>query len=349
MRKYLNRIFIDGLTGMAHGLFSTLIIGTILIQISKIIPSGDGHYLMIVGSIAVALTGAGIGVGLASRLGASTFVILGSAIAGTVSAHGQSIISGGFTSGKGVLLMGPGEPLGAFIGAFVAVEIGLLIAGKTKLDILITPAISIISGSAVGLLIAPYISKMMLIIGRGIQYGTNNQPFIMGIIVAVLMGMILTLPISSAALGIILGMSGIAAGAATIGCCCQMVGFAVASWRDNGFGGLVTQGIGTSMVQVPNILRKPIIWIPPILSSAILGPVSTMYFHMSNIPAGSGMGSSGLVGQILTFQSMGQSHSNGFIWTGIILLHFIGPALITLFFSEIFYKLGWIKKGDMKI
>ena len=349
MKKYLSRIFIDGLTGMAHGLFSTLIIGTILVQISKLIPNPYGGYIAIIGQIAMALTGAGIGVGLAGKLNASAFVALGSAVAGLVAAHAQSILAGTFSVSKGVLFIGPGEPLGAFTASLVAVEFGIFISGKTKLDLLLTPAFSMLFGSFIGFVIGPPISKLMLLIGKSIEYGTTYQPFLMGIIVAVIMGMVLTLPISSAALGIVLGLSGIAAGAATVGCSCQMIGFAVASFRDNGVNGLITQGIGTSMVQVPNILRKPIIWLPPIFASAILGPISTIVLKMTNLPAGSGMGTSGLVGQIMTFKSMAATTSTSTIWTYVILLHFIAPAILTLVFSESFYKLGIIKRGDMKI
>lgn len=349
MKKYLSRVFIDGLTGMAHGLFSTLIVGTILVQVSKLVPAPYGDYLAVIGHIAIAITGAGIGIGLAGKLKASTFVILGSAVSGIVAAHAQSILAGTFTIDKGVLFIGPGEPLGAFIASLVAAEFGILISGRTKFDLLLTPALSILTGSFVGLLIGPPISKLMLLIGNSIEYGTSHQPFIMGIIVAVIMGMVLTLPISSAALGIVLGLSGIAAGAATVGCCCQMIGFAVASFRDNGVSGFITQGIGTSMVQVPNILQKPIIWLPPILASAILGPVSTLGFKMTNLPAGSGMGSAGLVGQIMTLKSMHGIAPTSTILLYIAILHFIAPAILTLTFSEILYKLGYIKRGDMKI
>ena len=327
MKKHLNRVFIEGLTGMAHGLFSTLIVGTILVQLAKLIPNPYGSYVAVIGQIAMALTGAGIGIGLAGKLGASTFVTLGSAVSGLVAAHAQSIIAGTFTVGKGVLFIGPGEPLGAFVASLVAVEFGIFISGRTKLDLLLTPALSMLVGSFTGFLIGPPISKLLLLIGNAIEYGTSYQPFIMGIIVSVIMGMVLTLPISSAALGIVLGLSGIAAGAATVGCCCQMVGFAVASFRDNGVSGLITQGMGTSMV----------------------GPVSTIALKMTNLPAGSGMGTSGLVGQIMTFKSMAGSISTSTIWLYVAILHFIAPAVLTLIFSEAFYRLGWIKRGDMKI
>lgn len=175
---------------------------------------------------------------------------------------------------------GRGEPLGAFIAAYVGIELGHLVAGRTKIDLLVTPAVTILTGGTVGIIVGPPISRFMTWLGGIINWGTEQQPIVMGIVVSVVMGMVLTLPISSAALGIILGLNGVAAGAATIGCCCQMVGFAVTSYRDNGFGGLLSQGLGTSMLQVPNIVRRPLIWIPPIISSAILGRLP---FHLCSI------------------------------------------------------------------
>ena len=186
-------------------------------------------------------------------------------------------------------------------------------------------------------------------LGSLINWGTEQQPFLMGIIVSVLMGMILTLPISSAALGIILNLSGIAAGAATVGCCCNMVGFAVASYRENGVGGLLAQGIGTSMLQMPNIVRKPVIWIPAILSSAILGPVSTMLLHMTNNATGSGMGTAGLVGQIMTWQTMAAAEPTALVLLKILAIQIILPAIVTLLISEFMRKKGWIAEGDMKL
>ena len=212
-----------------------------------------------------------------------------------------------------------------------------------------TPVITIGAGSVVGLLVGPPISQMMTGLGSIINWATEQRPFIMGIVVSVVMGMVLTLPISSAALGIILNLSGLAAGAATIGCCCNMVGFAVASYRENKFGGLVAQGLGTSMLQVPNIMRHPLIWLPVIFSSAILGPVSTILANMQNNATGSGMGSAGLVGQITTYQTMIAYDDPKLVIIKIILLHFVLPAVITLFFSEVFCKANLIKSGDMAL
>ena len=211
------------------------------------------------------------------------------------------------------------------------------------------PLLSIGTGSAVGVLVGPSISSFMTWLGGLINWGTEQQPFLMGIIVSVLMGMALTLPISSAALGVILNLSGIAAGAATVGCCAQMIGFATASFRENGIGGLLAQGIGTSMLQVPNIVKKPVIWLPAIISSAILGPVGTTVLHMTNNATGSGMGTAGLVGQIMTWQTMIQTESAQMVLIKILLIQIVLPAVVTLGVSEFMRKKDWIKMGDMKL
>ena len=249
------------------------------------------------GRVAFFLRGPGLGVGGAYSIKDPPLVVVSAATAGMVGAFAAKLLAGSVLVDGAMVFAGPGEPLGAFLAAYVGIEFGHLVSGKTKVDILVTPIVTITAGSAVGLLVGPPISEFMTALGALINWGTEQQPFLMGIIVSVLMGMILTLPISSAALGVILNLSGLAAGAATIGCCCNMVGFAVASYRENKIGGLLAQGIGTSMLQVPNIVRKPIIWVPAILSSAILGPVGTMILHMTSNATGSGMGTAGLVGQ----------------------------------------------------
>ena len=287
MKKLLDRIFIDGLGGMAQGLFATLIIGTIIQQIGLFMGGGTGDLIYELGKIAAGLTGAGIGVGVARKLEAGHLVIVSAAVVGMIGAFAGKILSGQVLVDGNLVLAGPGEPLGAFAAAYLAIEIGILISGKTKLDIILTPLVCIGTGSAVGLFVGPPISEFMLWLGSLINWGTEQQPFLMGIVVSVLMGMILTLPISSAALGVILNLSGLAAGAATIGCCCNMIGFAVASWRENKFSGFLAQGIGTSMLQIPNIVRRPLIWLPVILSSAVLGPIGTMLLHMTNNATGS--------------------------------------------------------------
>ena len=349
VKKILNHIFIDGLTGMAQGLFATLIVGTIIQQIRTLIGGNIGDMIFLIGKVAAAFTGAGIGVGVAYRFKESPLVVVSAAIAGMIGAFASKMLAGAVLVEGAIVLAGPGEPLGAFLAAYVGIELGHLVSGKTKVDILVTPIMTIGSGAVVGLILGPPISNFMLALGELINWGTEQQPFLMGIIVSVLMGIILTLPISSAALGVILNLSGLAAGAATVGCCCNMVGFAVASYRENKVGGLVAQGIGTSMLQVPNIVRKPIIWLPAILSSAVLGPIGTMVFKMTNNATGSGMGTAGLVGQIMTWQTMTAVEAPAVVLVKILLIQIILPAIITLLISEFMRKKNWIKFGDMKL
>lgn len=342
IKKWLNRVFIDGLSGMALGLFSTLIIGTIIAQIGTLIGGTIGGYLILISKFAKTITGAGIGVGVAAKYKEGPLVTVSAAVAGLI---------GAFPSATESLVLGaPGEPLGAFVAAYVAIELGHLVAGKTKVDIIVTPFVSIMSGALVGLLLGPYISRFMKWIGVLVNVNVEQQPVIGGIIVAVLMGMILTLPISSAAIGISMGLTGLAAGAATIGCCCQMVGFAVASYRENKMGGLVAQGLGTSMLQIPNIVRKPIIWLPAIISSAILGPVASAALKMVSTPVGSGMGSAGLVGQIAAYGAMVENGMTPVLALAeIVVMHFLLPAALTFAISEFMRKKNWIKPGDMKL
>ncbi|PWJ51444.1 PTS transporter subunit IIC [Faecalicatena contorta] len=349
MKKLLDRIFIDGLGGMAQGLFATLIIGTIIQQIGTFMGGSVGDLIYSVGRVAAALTGAGIGVGVARKLEGSQLVVVSAATAGMTGAFAGKLLAGQVIQEGAMVFTGPGEPLGAFIAAYIAIEVGLLISGKTKLDIILTPLVSIGAGASVGLLIGPTISQFMSWLGSLINWGTEQQPFLMGIIVSVLMGIILTLPISSAALGVILNLSGLAAGAATIGCCCNMVGFAVASFRENRIGGLLAQGIGTSMLQMPNIIKKPIIWLPAILSSAILGPVGTMILHMTSNATGSGMGTAGLVGPLMTWQVMTQTEPGTIVLIKILVIQVLLPAVVTLGISEFMRKRKWIKPGDMKL
>ena len=348
-RKIFDRIFIDGLSGMAQGLFATLIIGTIIQQIGTLIGGSIGDMIFVIGNVAASLTGAGIGIGVAYKFGCSQLVVVSSATAGMVGAFASKLLAGTVLVEGTMVYAGPGEPLGAFLAAYVGIELGQLVTGKTKIDILVTPLVTIGAGSLVGLILGPPITGFMTWLGSLINWGTEQQPFIMGIVVSVLMGMILTLPISSAALGIILNLSGLAAGAATVGCCCNMVGFAVASYRENKVGGLLAQGIGTSMLQVPNIVRKPVIWLPAILSSAILGPVGTMLLHMTSNATGSGMGTAGLVGQIMTWQTMVATEAPMVVLIKILVIQIVLPAIVTLAISEFMRKKEWIKYGDMKL
>ena len=343
MKKILNHIFIDGLSGMALGLFSTLIIGTIIGQIGTLVGNEIGTYLIAVSSVAKTVTGAGIGVGVAAKFKQEPLVTVSAAVAGMIGAF-PALGMESFALGKA------GEPLGAFVAALIGIECGRLVAGRTKIDIILTPLVSICTGAAAGFIVGPPISNFMKWLGNLVNINVEASPILGGIAVSVLMGMILTLPISSAALGVSMGLTGLAAGAATIGCCCQMVGFAVASYRENKFGGFIAQGIGTSMLQVPNILRRPLIWLPPIISSAILGPIASAVLHMVSTPIGSGMGSAGFVGQIAAYGAMletGMSSKVALIQ--IIIMHFVLPAVVTLIFSEGMRKAGWIKDGDMKL
>ncbi len=349
LKKTLGRIFIEGLSAMAQGLFATLIIGTIIQQIGTLIGGTVGDMIFVTGKVAASLTGAGIGAAVAYRFQESPLVVVSAGTAGMVGAFASKLLAGALLVDGAMVYAGPGEPLGAFIAAYVGIYFGHLVSGKTKVDILITPIVCIGTGSVVGLILGPPISGFMAWLGALINWGTEQQPFLMGIVVSVLMGMILTLPISSAALGIILNLSGLAAGAATVGCCCNMVGFAVASYRENKIGGLLAQGIGTSMLQVPNIVKKPIIWLPAILSSAILGPVGTLALHMTSNATGSGMGTAGLVGQIMTWQTMVQSESPSVVLIKILVIQIILPAAVTLGISEFMRKKGWIKYGDMQL
>lgn len=330
MKNYL----IKTLNGMALGLFSSLIIGLILKQIGDL--SGFVP-LATFGRTAQLLMGPAIGAAVAHSLGAGPLVIFASIATGAIGAGTINITEAGAT-------IGIGEPVGAFVAALIGAEVGRRIQGKTKVDIVLVPALTIIVGGMAGVMIAPFVSTMMKGIGEILNRATELQPIPMGITLAVLMGIILTLPISSAALSIALGLNGLAAGASLVGCCCQMIGFAVISYRENKVGGFIAQGLGTSMIQIPNIIRNPLIWIPSIVASAILGPISTTIFKMQANSIGAGMGTSGLVGQFSTIAVMGPSSL-----PTIVLMHFILPAILSLIVAEFMRKKRWIKMGDMKL
>ncbi|MDK2807309.1 MAG: uncharacterized protein PWP24_38 [Clostridiales bacterium] len=348
-KKYGNRIFLDGLSGMALGLFSTLIVGTIIQQLGNLVGGAVGNYLFLIGKAAACLTGAGIGCGVAYKLKESPLVVLSAAASGMTGAFAAKILAGTFFVDGVVMLAGPGEPLGAFLAAYIGIEVGHFISGKTKVDILLTPLTSIIAGGAAGLIIGPPISAFMTELGAMINWAAQQHRFVMGVLIAVLVGIFLTLPISSAAICVILNLSGLAAGAATVGCCANMVGFAVASYRENKVGGLFAQGLGTSMLQVPNIIKNPRIWIPAIVSSAIAGPLATCVFEMSNNATGAGMGTCGLIGQIMTYQTMAPERGGPVTLLLILLMHVILPAILSFVISEWMRKKSWIKSGDMKL
>jgi uncharacterized membrane protein len=320
----LRRYGIEALGAMALGLFASLIVGLIL----RVLGERLGiDFLFTYGQEAMKMMGPAIGVAVAYGLKAPPLVMFASTATGAVGAAA-------------------GGPAGAFIAAVAGAEFGKAVSGETKVDIIVTPVTTIITGLAAGFFAGPGIQKVMVGFGALIMRATELQPVPMGILVAVMMGLALTAPISSAALAIMLNLGGLAAGAATVGCAAQMVGFAVASYRENGVGGLISQGLGTSMLQVPNIVKNPRILIPPTLAGAILGPFATTLFKMENVREGAGMGTSGLVGQFGTIDAMG---GGGGVVSGIVLLHFILPALLSLAIAEYMRKKQWIKFGDMKL
>lgn len=327
------RYFNDALSAMALGLFSSLLIGLIIKTIGEQtgILFGDNTvsaFLVQSGNTAMNSMGAAIGAAVAFGLKAPPLVLFASIITG-----GMGALAGG--------------PAGAFLAACVGAEFGKAVSKETKVDIIVTPAVTILLGALTASLCGPMVSALMDGLGEIIKSATVLQPFTMGIIVSVIVGLVLTAPISSAALCIMLTLDGLAGGAATAGCCAQMVGFAVMTFRENGVGGLFAQGIGTSMLQVPNIIKNPWILLPPTLAAAVTGPLATSkVFYMENIAAGSGMGTSGLVGQIGTFTAMGFSVS---VLLKVLLLHFLLPAVLSVLFYQILVRCGRIKLGDCRL
>lgn len=325
----VQRYLLDALKFMAFGLFGTLLMGSILNQVGILFKVPFLNETL--WPIAQAMTGPAIAVAIAYSLKAPPLVMFSITVAGAL---GNTL----------------GGPAGAFFAAVVGTEFGKAISGETKIDILLAPFVTMMMGSITAMIIGPPIGALMVGLGEIIMWATEQQPIIMGVIIAVVVGIVLTLPISSAALCIMLGLSGIAGGAATVGCCCQMVGFAIQSYKDNGVGGIAAQGLGTSMIQMPNIIRNWKIWIPPTLASAILGPISTTVFQMKNTAIASGMGSCGLVGQIGTVMAMTEAGDPMFkIVSGIVLLQFLLPAVLTYGFYKFLYNKKWILDGDLKL
>lgn len=321
----VQRYFIEALGQMAQGLFASLLIGTILNTIG--IQFGITFLSETVWPIARDMTGAAIGVAVANALKAPPLVLFSSVITG---AAGNAL----------------GGPAGAYIAALLGAEFGKIVSKETKIDIIVSPGVTIVTGVLVGSVVGPVIGGFMNATGNLVMYATELAPFLMGIIVSVVVGIVLTLPISSAALCLMLGLSGIAAGAATAGCCAHMVGFAFLSFKENGWGGVASQGLGTSMLQMPNLIRNPRCWIPPIIVSAITGPMATVLFKMENSPAGAGMGTSGLVGIIETFNTMGIGMN---VVLGVVILYITIPALLTPIIGNFMRAKGWIKYGDLKL
>ncbi len=322
------------LDGMAKGLFASLLIGVMIEQIGAILGI---DFIRNIGTIAKYFMGPCIGAGVAYSRNGGPFTLFSSAVVGAIGAGTVSFATG-------AAAFATGEPLGAYFAAALAVEVGRRIEGKTKFDILIVPGIVILLGGLFGYFVSPGISFLMKNLGVIINEFTKFMPAPMGIILGAVIGIILTLPISSAALCISMQISGIAAGAALAGCCAQMVGFAVSSFRENKVPGLISQGLGTSMLQVPNIIRNPLIWIPPTVAGAVSGLLSTTVFKISSDAVGAGMGTCGLIGPLRTYDVMGSSSL-----IPMLICFIVVPAVISLLLSEIMRKLGMIEKGDMSL
>lgn len=365
----MNYIFIDGMSGMALGLFATLIAGTIIWQLGNLIdkatPNWFGLILESLGKIAQISMGAGIGAGVCLKMKKTAPLVVASSVAaGMIGSYAKAIIvatqNAVSTGTLSLTIAAAGDPMGAFIGAMTAMTLASLVSGKTKLDILVTPLVGLLTGSIAGIGLGYPISLALTALGNFIAWAAGLSQVAAaatGLIVAVVMGVCLTLPISSAAIGISIGLSGVAAGAAVVGCCCQMVGFAVMSFRENKWSGLAAQGLGTSMLQIPNVFKKPVLFVPPIISSAILGIVCTFLpngtgtLGLFATKVGSGMGTAGLVGPIdMLFEMIGAQGCNPWLtvlW--VLLFCFILPAALTLGISELFRKCKVIKYGDLKL
>ena len=348
------RYGIDALGAMAQGLFASLLIGTIintvgtqfgigfLTQAVVTVGSGEKAVAYTVGGLASAMSGPAMACAIGYALQAPPLVLF-------------SLITVGFASNA---LGGAGGPLAVLFVAILAAEAGKAVSKETKIDILVTPLVTIFVGVVLSAWWAPAIGKAASSIGGIIMWATELQPFFMGIVVSVIIGVALTLPISSAAICAALGLTGLAGGAAVAGCCAQMVGFAVMSYKENGVGGLVSQGIGTSMLQMGNIVRNPRIWIPPTLASAITGPIATCLFHfqMNGAPISSGMGTCGLVGQIGVYTGWVNDVASGakagitsMDWIAMVLVCFVLPAVLSVAFCEVLRRMGWIKENDLKL
>ena len=337
-KRYLQ----DALSAMALGLFGSLLIGVIFDTLGTQTANlfGDNAvsaFCVEIGGIAKTYMGAAIGVAVAWSLKAPPLVLFTSVVTGMM---------GATMTGFGIDVAG--GPAGAFVAVALGAEFGKMVSKETKVDILVTPTVTILFGCAVAALVGPGVSAIMYGFGALVMRATEMQPFFMGILVSVIVGMVLTLPISSAALCTMLGLTGLAGGAATAGCCAQMIGFAVMSFRENGWGGVAAQGLGTSMLQMGNIAKNPLIWLPPTLASAITGPIATCLFKMENgIAVASGMGTCGLVGPIGVAAAPG--FGSPMSWVSLILVCFVLPAVLTPLIAWPMRRAGWIKDGDCKL
>ena len=342
LRPSLKLYFVDAMGAMAQGLFASLLLGTILGTLGKYIP-----FLSFLSDVAAFaqngyVVGAAIGIAVAYALKAEGLLLYTAAVVGAI---GYSLGDASTVINEKIYTAGPA---GAFVAVIVAVELTKIVHKSTKVDIIITPLCETLIGYGISLIVCPSIARAMYWLGNFINTATEMQPFLMGVIIAVIVGMILTLPISSAAICAMIGISGLAGGAATAGCCAQMIGFAVMSYRENKVGGLVAQGLGTSMLQMGNIVRRPQIWLPTIFASAITGPLATMLFKLENASVAAGMGTCGLVGPLGIVTTM-EGRLDAWTWIGIVVICFALPAVLSLVFSELMRKLGWIKEGDLKL
>ena len=348
------RYFIDAMGAMAQGLFCTLLVGTILNTIGQqfhigflnaivvTLGTGEGAVHYTIGGLCSAMVGPGMAVAIARALNAPPLVLF-------------SLIPVGFATNY---MGGAGGPLAVLFVAIVAAEVGKAVSKETKIDILVTPIVTILVGVGFAALIAAPVGQAASAVGKAIMWATELQPFFMGIIVSVVIGVALTLPISSAAICAALGLTGLAGGAAVAGCCAQMIGFAVMSFPENRWGGLAAQGLGTSMLQMGNIVRNPRVWIPPTVASAITGPIATCIFRlqMNGAPVSSGMGTCGLVGQIGVYTGWvndiaagAKTAITGMDWLGLVLISFVLPAVLTWLIAIPLRKCGGIKEGDLTL
>ena len=339
--------FVDAMSAMALGLFASLLMATIFGTVLKYVPSGNVFHdlLTLLSKYAPATggaTGAVLGIAVAYALKAPALVMFASGVVGLC---GNDMLTA-ITAADGITKSVAAGPAGAFLCVLVACEVGKLVSGETKVDIIVTPAVTLMAGMITATVVCPTGSYVMYWLGYFINYATTIMPFFMGVVIAVVVGVILTLPISSAAVCAMIGISGLAGGAAVAGCCAQMVGFAVASFRENKWGGVVAQGIGTSMLQMGNIVKKPAVWLPATVTAAITGPVSTCLFKLECSGVSAGMGTCGLVGPIGVFTDMGFSAASVL---GVLTVCLVLPAVLSLLISEIMRKLGFIKFGDLKL